>query len=149
MRKLATTVIALIAVSGLILTTAPAASAAPDLAGKWKSAALKMDGVGYKMTVVAEDSDPANAYDVVLRFRYQDGTTGPRIKAGMIQDGRTLYMVLNGKGDLMDVNGPNVMKGSLGQDGSMFFPTCYTQLKFVTKKTADEGCLFQEIPSQT
>ena len=146
MRKLVTIAIALIAVSSLGLAVAPAASAAPDLAGRWKSASLKMDGVGYKMTVVAADS-PANAYDVVLRFRYQDGTSGPRIKAGMIQNSRTLYMVLNGKGSLMDVNGPNVMKGTLGMDGSMFFPTCYTQLKFVTKKNADEGCLFQEMPS--
>lgn len=145
MRTILTTFTALLVAAGLALGMSTAASAA-DLSGRWKSASLKMDGVGYKMTVAAADS-PANAYDVVLRFRYQDGRTGPRIKAGMISNGKTLYLVLNGKGSFEDMSNPNIMKGSLGNDGSMFFPTCYQQLTFITKKNADSGCLFQEMPS--
>lgn len=145
MRRVLSAATILLAAAGLVLGTSSTASAA-DLSGRWKSASLKMDGVGYKMTVAAADS-PANAYSVVLRFRYEDGTTGPRIKAGMVSNGDTLYMVLNGKGGLEDMSNPNIMKGSLGNDGSMFFPTCYKQLKFITKKNADSGCLFQEMPS--
>lgn len=141
MRRIA--VIALAA--GLVLATASPASAS-DLSGRWRSAALKMDGVGYSMSVAAADS-PANAYTVVLRFHYQDGKLGPRVKAGLTTNGRRLFLLLNGKGALADANNPNIMKGTLGQDGSMFFPTCYRQLTFVTKKTADADCLFQQLPS--
>jgi hypothetical protein len=56
-------------------------------------------------------------------------------------------LVLNGKGGLMDPSNPNIMKGTLGQDGSMYFPTCYKQLKYVTKKQAPKMCLFQEFPA--
>ena len=145
MRKILTASIAALAAAGLVLGMSTPSSAA-DLSGRWKSASLKMDGAGYKMTVAAADS-PANAYNVVLRFRYEDGTTGPRMKASMTGNGTTLYMVLNGKGSFEDMSNPNIMKGSIGNDGSMFFPTCYKQLKYVTKKNADESCLFQEMPS--
>ena len=145
MRKILTASTALLTAVGLELGMSTAASAA-DLSGRWKSASLKMDGVGYKMTVAAADS-PANAYNVVLRFRYEDGTRGPRIKARMIDNGGTLYLLLDGQGSIENLINPNIMRGSLGNDGSMFFPTCYQQLKFITKKNADAGCLFQEMPS--
>ena len=147
MRRILSAVAATAVLATAAVGLAPAASAAPDLAGAWKSASLKMDGVGYRMTVKAADADPGNAYTVVLRFRYQDGKTGPRIKAGMVAAGSKVSMLLDGKGGLADANNPNIMKGTIGQDGSLFFPTCYKQLKFVTKKNADEGCLFQEMPS--
>lgn len=140
-----------VAAAALVVTAAigfaPASTAADDLSGRWKSASLKMDGVGYRMIVASADADPGNAYFVVLRFRYQDGKLGPRIKAGMTAEGDSVSLLLNGKGGLADPNNPNIMKGTIGQDGSLFFPTCYEQLKFVTKKNADEGCLFQEMPS--
>lgn len=146
MRRLLTVAAAAVTVTVAVAST-PAAMASGDLSGFWKSASLKMDGVGYRMIVKSADADPGNAYTVVLRFRYQDGKLGPRIRAGMVADGNTLSLLLDGKGGLADANNPNIMKGTLGQDGSMFFPTCYQQLKFVTKKMADEGCLFQERPS--
>jgi len=145
MRRFVAALITLLVATGLTFAASTPASAA-DLSGRWKSASLKMDGVGYKMTMAAADS-PANAYTVVLRFRYQDGRTGPRIRAGMVTNGSNLFLLLNGKGSFEDASNPNIMKGTLGNDGSMFFPTCYKQLKFITKKNADAGCLFQEVPS--
>lgn len=143
MRKVLTAVVALLAITGLTLTVSPAASAA-DLSGMWNAEARRGGYPGYSMKVIAADNPPGNAYDVVLRFHYQDGRVGPRIKGGIAVDGTKLYLVLNGKGGLADMSNPNIMKGTLGQDGSMYFPTCYKQLKFVTKKTAPEACLFQE-----
>jgi len=147
MRRILSAAAATAVLATAAIGLAPASSAAPDLSGAWKSAALKMDGVGYRMAVTSADGDPGNAYFVVLRFRYEDGTKGPRIKAGMTADGDSVSLLLNGKGGLADPNNPNIMKGTIGQDGSMFFPTCYKQLKFITKKNADAGCLFQEVPS--
>lgn len=147
MRRILSALAATAVVATAAIGVAPASNAAPDLAGVWKSASLKMDGVGYRMTVKSADDDPGNAYFAVLRFRYEDGTKGPRIKAGMIVEGTTPYLLLDGKGGFADANNPNIMKGSIGQDGSLFFPTCYKQLKFITKKNADSGCLFQEMPS--
>lgn len=147
MRRSLTVAAAAVTAVTVAMAFTPTASAADDLSGFWKSASLRMDGVGYRMVVTSADADPGNAYTVVLRFRYQDGRLGPRIRAGMVADGNKLSLLLNAKGGLADANDPNIMKGTLGQDGSMFFPTCYQQLKFVTKKTADEGCLFQERPS--
>lgn len=128
--------------AALTVTMLPSAAAA-DLSGRWNAEARRSGDPGYSMKVVASDS-PANAYSVVLRFHYQDGRVGPRIKAGMTTNGNRLFLLIDGEGGLADQKDPNIMKGTLGQDGSMSFPTCYKQLTFVTKKTADSGCLFQE-----
>lgn len=147
MRRTLSVAAAALTAATVAVAFTPTATAAGDLSGFWKSASLKMDGAGYRMIVTSADADPGNAYTVVLRFRYEDGKLGPRIKAGLVSDGDNLSLLINGKGGLADANNPNIMKGTLGQDGSMFFPTCYQQLKFVTKKMADAGCLFQERPS--
>jgi hypothetical protein len=136
-----------VATAALVLGLAPVASAADDLSGSWNSASRRGGDPGYSMKVTAADADPGNAYFVMLRFHYQDGRVGRRIKAGMATEGNGLMLVLNGKGGLMDPSNPNIMMGTLGQDGSMYFPTCYKQLKFVTKKMAPTMCLFQEFPA--
>jgi hypothetical protein len=143
-------VLATVALSAVALSLglAASASASDDLAGRWKSASLRdFGGPGYVMRVTSADADPGNAYSAVLRFRYQDGRIGPRVRAGLLQNDSEVWMVLNGKGGFANASNPNIMKGTIGNDGSMFFPTCYKQLKFATKKNADEMCLFQESPT--
>ena len=135
------------AAAALVLGFAPSASAAPDLSGKWNAASLRQGGPGYSMKVIAQDIPPASAYDAVLRFHFQDGHLGPKIKAGMLNNGSKIWMVLNGKGGLENTSNPNIMKGTVGNDGSLYFPTCYKQLTYVTKKMAPEMCLFQEAPA--
>jgi hypothetical protein len=147
MRRVLTVMAATLSVAGLVLGIAPAASAADDLAGSWNAASRRDGGPGYSMKVTAADADPGNAYSAVLRFHFQDGKTGKRVKAGLLQNGSKVWMVLNGKGGFADSTNPNIMKGSIGQDGSMYFPTCYKQLAYVTKKMAPEMCLFQEFPA--
>lgn len=144
MRRVLTSVAATLSAVGLVLTLAPAASAADDLAGAWNAASRRDGGPGYSMKVTSADADPGNAYNAVLRFHFQDGKVGKRVKAGIVQNGSKVWLLLNGKGGFANPKNPNIMKGSLGQDGSMYFPTCYKQLDYVTKKMAPEMCLFQE-----
>jgi hypothetical protein len=142
MRSILSTVTAALAAVALALTVTPAASAA-DLGGMWNSASRRGGDIGYSMKVTSQ-SPPPRAYSVVLRFHYQDGKVGPRIKAWMTSTGSTVLLVLNGKGGLADLGNPNIMKGTLGQDGSLYFPTCYKQLTFINKGFARQACLFQE-----
>jgi hypothetical protein len=148
MRRTLATVIGLATLAAGLAVSAPAAHAAagdPDLTGSWKSASLRSDGVGYALKLKAE-CDPPNCYSGVLRFHYQNGRMGPRIPVGVTSVGRHVFLLITGEGSLMGDN-PNTLKGSVGEDGSIFFPTCYKQFSFASKKTADEACLFQEIPS--
>jgi hypothetical protein len=57
------------------------------------------------------------------------------------QDGGDVSLVYTAAGER------RFIKGSLGQDGSLFFPNCSKILKFATKANADEMCLFQELPA--
>ena len=145
MRKL--TSIALVAAgpaTAAALALAPAAAAAPDdLAGRWNSAALRMDDVGYSLKLPPSEGGTADAYDGVLRFHFQDGTTGRRIKVGVTAEGSTVSLVMPG-GSL--ATGAKTLTGTIGQDGSIYFKNCQTQLPYVTRKTAPEMCLFQELP---
>lgn len=145
MRRILSTVTAALAATALALTMSSAAAAAADddLSGMWNSSSRREGYIGYSMKVVSK-STPAGAYSVVLRFHYQDGRVGPRIKGGMTSKGNKVYLVLNGKGGLADLSNPNIMTGTIGQDGSMYFRTCYKQLTFITKGFAPQACLFQE-----
>jgi hypothetical protein len=138
-----TTIAALFTTTAVVVSASPAAFAA-DLNGSWSSAARRGGGVGYSMTLTPKST--ANSYAAALRFHYQDGRVGPRIKGALFSMGNRVFLLLNDTGTSSDMSNPNVMRGTLGQDGSLYFPTCYKQLKFVTKKTAPQMCLFQELP---
>lgn len=141
MRRMLVVVLALLTA----IVTAPVAHAGdapgrtPNLKGTWNSAALRMDGVGWSMKLTPACTPP-NCYDAVLLFNYQDGTTGLKKKLGVVTDGGSVSIVYT------DGSTRRYIKGTLGQDGSLFFPKCYTILKFATKANADETCLFQELP---
>lgn len=118
--------------------------AATDLSGRWNSYSLREDNVGYSMKLTAA-CRPATCYDAVLQLTFQDGTKGPRIKAGMTVDGSRVQLLVDGQGALDGPNA-NIVKGTLGMDGSLDFPTCHKQLAHVTKADADTMCLFQDFP---
>jgi hypothetical protein len=121
---------------------APAADVGPtgDLSGRWQSASLKMDGVGWAMTL--RQATVGSAYAAVFQFRDQDGGPGPRVRARITVDGARVSLIWIG-----ETGQRTVLKGSLGMDGSIFLPTCYRLFSFTSKSTADEACLFQEMPS--
>jgi hypothetical protein len=126
------------AAAGLVIAP-PVAQAgdtsAPDLAGRWNSASLRMDNVGYTMKVTATGTP--ELYDARLRMIFQDGRRARPIDA-------TIRM--NGSRVILRVVGGDAMRGTLGMDGSLYFPTCYRGLKYVTRSSADSMCLFQEFP---
>jgi hypothetical protein len=144
MRRALTSIAALLVTATLVVGTSPAALAA-DLSGSWSAVARRGGGIGYSMTLTPKST--ANSYAAVLRFHYQDGRIGPRIKGGLFNMGNRVFLLLNDSGTSSDMSNPNVMRGTLGQDGSLYFPTCYKQLKFVTKKAAPQMCLFQQLPT--
>lgn len=131
--------------AGLALAAAPAATAGDsgrtdDLSGRWQSATLKMDGLGWALTL--RPATVGSGYVAVFQFQDQDGSPGARVRARVTADGNRVVLVWNG-----EPGQRTVLRGSLGMDGSLFFPTCYRLLTLTSKPMADENCLFQELPS--
>ena len=124
----------------LVLGASTAAHADADLAGHWSSASLRQDGVGYGLSLVATSS-PDNAYNGVLVMHFQDGRLGKRIRIGLVEKGDKVTLVMPG-GSF--ASGRKTLSGTLGQDGSLFFPNCQRQLAYVTKATAPSMCMFEE-----
>lgn len=129
---------------GLALSTAPTALAGDvgptdDLTGRWQSASLKMDGLGWALTL--RPAAGGSGYAAVFQFRDQDGSPGARVRARITADGTRAVLVWNG-----EPGQRTVLKGTLGMDGSLFFPTCYRLFTLTSKSMADENCLFQEMP---
>lgn len=132
-------VLALGVATGVMLALAPLAQAAqgtpPDLAGRWNSASLRADGVGYFMRL-ATTATPGR-YAAVVRMVYQDGHRGPRTAGRVVLDGTTA---------LLHVAGEGTVPGSLGQDGSLYFPRCHRVLDEAEPSQRATMCLFQELP---
>jgi hypothetical protein len=110
-----------------------------DLSGRWQSASLKMDGLGWALTI--RPTVGRSGYAAVFQFRDQDGRPGARVRARITADGSRVVLVWNG-----EPGQRTVLKGTLGMDGSLFFPTCYRLFTLTSKSMADENCLFQELP---
>ncbi len=126
--------------AAVVVVLAPAAAhaadaAGPDLAGRWNSASLRMDDVGYTMRLAATGTP--ERYDASLRMIFQDGRRG-RLIDGTVS--------VNGSRATLRIDGARAMRGSLGMDGSLYFPTCHRELAFVPRKAAGSMCLFQEFP---
>ena len=143
MHRWSALVVSSLLATGAVAVSSPALAAPADLSGRWNSAALRMDGVGYSLRLTAADSDPVNAYTGVLRFHFQDGTLGRRIRVGVVVDGSEVTMVLPG-GSL--ASGSRTLTAELAQDGSMTFTGCQKRLAHVTRRTAPEMCMFQQLP---
>ena len=144
MRRFTVTLAATAMALASLATIAPSAvagdtSTSPDLSGRWNSAILRMDGVGWSMRLTPVAGSPAS-YDAILRFNYQDGRTGLRTRATVTVAGEKVTV---------RISDGRALKGSIGQDGSLFLPRCYEVLKFSTKADADETCLFQDLPRQS
>ena len=70
------------------------------------------------------------------------GQPAPDFELTLI-DGSKVTLVMPG-GSL--ASGTKTLTGTLGQDGSIFFPKCYKQFSWATKSYADKMCWFQELP---
>ena len=133
---------ALVLTTGLITAVAlalagPAAAAnvgGPDVSGRWNSASLRSDDVGYWLKV--GPAATPGTYPTLARMRFQDGRSGPVIRGTLTVDGQDLRLRLP----------RGTVRGSLGQDGSMYFPRCARVLAHVAAAEADQMCLFQDLP---
>lgn len=81
------------------------------------------------------------SYRARLRFTYQDGRRGSLIRATVTDASSSTRMTVRG-----DSGRTTTLRGSLGMDGSLYFPTCYRVLPLLTKADAGADCLFQEMP---
>jgi hypothetical protein len=131
--------------AALALVAAPATRAGDtgrtdDLSGRWQSATLKMDGLGWALTL--RPATVGSGYLAVFQFQDQDGSPGATVRARVTSDGNRVVLVLNG-----EPGQRTVLRGSVGMDGYLFFPTCYRLFTLTSKPMADENCLFQELPS--
>jgi hypothetical protein len=124
------------------VVSAPVAQAADfDLAGSWNSAALRTNGVGYSLAITSAGGQ--GTYDGTLRFHFQDGTLGRRIPVGVALAGDRVSVVLPG-GAL--ASNTRTLHGRIGADGSFTLAKCQTLLAHVTRRTAPQMCMFQELP---
>lgn len=134
------------ACAAALLVAAPPASHAgdvgpvDDLSGRWQSASLKMDGVGWALTL--RPATRGSGYVAVFSFQDQDGSPGARVRARMTANGDRVSLIWIG-----ETGRRTVLAGSLGMDGSIFLPTCYRLFSFTSESTAAQACLFQEMPS--
>lgn len=115
-------VIALLATalaSGLLVTAAPGAAAAPDLAGRWVSDSLRDNRIGYYL-VLRDAPGGAQGYVGHLRFERQSGQRDARMPVSVTvvgdrvvitsregrfdRNGRTISARLDGRGTLVLTN---------------------------------------------
>ncbi len=122
---------------GLLLPAAVAYATGPTL---WQSATLRDNQVGWFMSInpgSCTTSKPCSGY---VEFAYQDGRLGLKAPIALTYGPKTA------KGRSVSMRfGTHSLTGtqaSMG-DQSLNFPTCYTVLKFVTKKSAVGDCWFQ------
>jgi hypothetical protein len=126
----------------------PAAHAAtPDLAGQWRTASLKMNKIGYQLTL--QDAG-GTAYNGRLQFKHRDGRKTKAMRVGLaigapVKGGYRVTMVLPG-GSIANNKGTIAGRFS-STDGSMYFPTCSKSLRFAMKGEEDTDCLFQPMPN--
>jgi len=116
-----------------------------DLSGTWKSASVVIDsGAPYYSLTLTPACKPASCYNGVLQFHYTDGKVGKPIKVGVAQDANptTFSMVFPG-GALID--NQKVIRGQVGNDGSISLSRCWTYMKQASKATADTLCDFPAI----
>ena len=151
-RRLAVNVGAAALSAGLVLSVTPAVQAgdvasSPDLSGRWLSVLAKSDE-GWIMTLrpVAGQS---NVYVAKFTGRFGEGSEpvpGPTMRLSV--RGTNVRLAWRGVPNEAPAPGQlTIVRGTIGQDGSIFLPRCYEVLTDVTKQIADEGCLFQERPS--
>jgi hypothetical protein len=135
--------------AGLAAMVAPGALAGdvtsgPNLTGRWESVLVR-DDEGWSMNVRRVAGKP-DVY--VARFSGQFGAVpepGPKVR--LVVDGSRVRLIWRGVPDTAPAPGQRtVLRGTIGQDGSIFFPRCYRVLANVDKQMADEACMFQQQP---
>lgn len=152
-RKCAITATAAAAFSGLAIASAPTVHAGDvaspgDLSGRWSSVTLSQTGAGWRLTLRPVPGQ-SNAY--VARFGSNFGSAdadfvqGPRMR--LTVRGTKVILAWRGVPDAAPAPGQlTIVRGTIGQDGSIFLPRCYEVVSPMDPKDADEGCLFQQQP---
>lgn len=114
---------------------AQAVPATPDLSGTWTSVGLTKSMPGYTIALTGSDG----TYSGVIRFHYQDGKVGPRIKIGATNTDTGVTIVMPG-GSLASDQG--LITGKILSNGNLSFPKCYVELKWASKKMKTMNCVF-------
>lgn len=126
---LTATVIAAAAFAG----SAPVASAAPDLSGRWISDSLRDNRIGYYMAL----RESPTGYVGQLRFQRQDGSRDARIPISVTRVGDEI--VVTARDGRFDRAG-RTMRGQLRGDGTLVLTNCLDRLQQVMSWDLGSDC---------
>ena len=129
---LTATVVAAAAFAG----SAPVASAAPDLSGRWISDSLRDNRIGYYL-VLREAPGSAPGYVGQLRFQRQDGSREARIPISVTRVGDEI--VVTARDGRFDRAG-RTMRGQLRGDGTLVLTNCLDRLQQVMSWDLGSDC---------
>ena len=132
--------LSLFVICAMFVSSVLPARAATDIGGRWDSNSLRDNGIGYFLSLTPE-SQEADDYSGVLRFEYQDGRRGPRMKVtASVAGTRVVLRATNGGFD----KGSGPLRAMLGKDGSTLTVTnCRQRLRLVMVNALDSDCVFQ------
>ena len=126
---LTATVVAAAAFAG----SAPVASAAPGLSGRWISDSLRDNRIGYYMAL----RESPTGYVGQLRFQRQDGSREARIPISVTRVGdEVVVMARDGRFD----RAGRTMRGQLRGDGTLVLTNCQDRLQQVMSWDLGSDC---------
>ena len=127
---------ALALAAALLVTAAPGAAAAPDLAGRWISDSLSDNRIGYFL-VLREAPGGASGYVGHLRFERQSGQRDPRmpVTAVVLRD-RVVITARDGKFD----RAGRTISARLDSRGALVLTNCLERLQQVMSWDLASDC---------
>ena len=132
--------VSLLAICVVFVASVMPARAATEVGGRWDSNSLRDNDIGYFLTLTPMPQE-VDTYSGVLRFEYQDGRRGPRMKVTAELVGTELMLrATSGKFD----KGSGSLRAVITKDGSTLTMTnCRQRLRLVMVNALDSDCVFQ------
>ena len=127
---------AVAALGASVILTAPAASAAPGLSGRWVSDSLRDNRIGYFL-VLREAPGRAPGYVGQLRFERQSGQRDARIPVtATVAGDRVILTARNGRFD----RAGRTIVGRLDSRGTLVLTNCLDRLQQVMSWDLASDC---------
>lgn len=127
---------AVAALGASVIVTAPAASAAPGLSGRWVSDSLRDNRIGYFL-VLREAPGRAPGYVGQLRFERQSGQRDARIPVtATVAGDRVILTARNGRFD----RAGRTIVGRLDSRGTLVLTNCLDRLQQVMSWDLASDC---------
>jgi len=123
-------------VPALLVGAAPAASAAPDLSGRWVSDSLRDNRIGYYL-VLRPAPGGGSGYVGHLRFERQSGERDPRMPlAAVVMDDRVILTAREGRFD----KAGRTISARLDGSGTLVLTNCRDRLRQVMSWDLASDC---------